>query len=1366
MVIDDSPCVTFNADDASPVLDGQGVIVGYTTVHSNKYDSQGLSVLRLDVVAVMSNLYFASPNSSMLAGATNIRAKLSTDLPTACPSSGDPEETYSQGVAVDCSKRRATLDISVPTQLFNCTSGTTEDFDQVFFLQLEVELASQTCAAAKQPFYSGGLWNQITPGCTYVMVTASCKPSTCLVDTSLPAEQLLSAALGSTGRINGRPVQRGNGSFSTGLSGMRAALLGGLVGGLLLVSAVVIAFVLFRRSSAAAAAERNGLRRSYSVSSDYLDGDKYDSFTIDTAGGAVGVGGVAVMVGRKPSRRSGGSKLSLSGLLPRPSVLRAQGAGRWRDKFGGGAPGTAAEAGEVQLGGSGGGGNQLLLGGHMPFSAMSNLNASMTSVTYGGYGLGSRLPSIFFSPRAPSVFAQPHGPSVFAQPHGAGIPPPEQLPMHSMVRSTTRRASVLMTAPSVPMVLGRISRQPTAHSGMPVGGAGAIGDISLLPPELAPPEDASSVFLNPLALMRGGGGRRASRADSYAPRMPSPVSASASAGRGAPSAAPRPASSGGSYALRSRSAAAASLQPSGASGERAEGSLIQMVVEEEESTSSVNQEMEATFSGEVMDRASAASVGPLGAHIIGAGPIGEGRVPAVAPALAGSERWSPRASAGTQMARQGQGLRSVLPRPPPLVIPPPVDAAAVAALEAASEQDDAAPILGPGNSTLGWATIQQSSVDLSGVAAVQIDLTAHVSAMFLADSSASQADASNVRVCLMTDVPDACPVTSQLMYHKADSVDCSKRRATVDVTVPPHIFNCSYATPAEYSATFYVQLEVDLASEECLPPEGSFFAGSRRGAISDGCSYITITATCIPSTCETPILSIDDGSSTNTVAGLSKNLLPVIVGVSVGTAAVILAILGSVFYIRKRRLEESVRRKMQRRFSGAVVADSPGSTDTEDADELDFSGRSVTALGRRASVFMGGSALFSRTPRSTMARHASGLMSEQSPSFLMAQAPYEQHPGERLRQQGAVRFADKYNDPQHGGEGSSVRAGATPSSTRGGATYGSAGSAALRASSGDSMAFTGHGSAEIVSAEVDLREDSTGQPLRYQLARMSAKMADFRSPRSPPLPAPAAAVTFSPGRTMAQMASDLGFDRPWESPTTAESHASLAMGAQGSMFNAEMVPESASAFINPLAMMDEDDGLQSSEGDSSGEEYQQISGGGGGTGGARHVTYSSGGGYMPYGGGSASYGGSGGRAPYSSGGNAGGGSMRAATQMKTMSAAATGSRPNMSPGSGASYGGGGYYGWQQQQQRMQMQVDEGVETDSSEELQASERRRRPGAARRASQMSALDEGEQLSEGPTGGGGDQGCRHEEREAVLYVEEADRAAPASEPEVQPL
>ncbi|GFR52535.1 hypothetical protein Agub_g15108, partial [Astrephomene gubernaculifera] len=90
LVIDDAPCLSFNADDSALVLAPGGGFAGYATVHSNGYDSNGLSILRVNVTTMgfEGQLYFGSTNSSL--DASNFRAMLSTDLPDGCPATTRP----------------------------------------------------------------------------------------------------------------------------------------------------------------------------------------------------------------------------------------------------------------------------------------------------------------------------------------------------------------------------------------------------------------------------------------------------------------------------------------------------------------------------------------------------------------------------------------------------------------------------------------------------------------------------------------------------------------------------------------------------------------------------------------------------------------------------------------------------------------------------------------------------------------------------------------------------------------------------------------------------------------------------------------------------------------------------------------------------------------------------------------------------------------------------------------------------------------------------------------------------------------------------------------------------------------------------
>ncbi|KAG2454181.1 hypothetical protein HYH02_001216 [Chlamydomonas schloesseri] len=627
LVLDESPCVSFNADDSAPLLDSEGIIVGYATVHSNGYDSSGQAIMRLDVAAILQGLTFANANLSTAgsssssgsnstatgAGARNIRATISPDLPDACPSSAPARDLYTQGVAVACGKRRSTLDVSVPVSLFNCTAATTDDFTQVFFLQVEADMTKQACGAPTTPFYAGSVHNIISGGCTYIMVTAQCKPSTCgaAVDTSaLAPGDLVTLALGATGRVpggvTGRNAQRGNSKYyaQQGLSGVGAAVVGGVVGGLLLLASVLLGWVLFRRNGGvdrggAAAARR--LRRKGSVASDYLDAYRFgtdgDSFTFTVhdsgrlakrkkggkKGGKRGSGGGAAGEGQEGQQpcdadSSGVKAVALSDLsASKPSeLLRAKAAGRWRDKFGsrtaGSPAGTPHGAGAMSGGGhsaqlvptiteaevevdvdvevdpalsggaiedaaavAAGAAGATGAGAHTgpldvasagPVDAAAGAQASGNSVSSALYSIGGRPPSsiyaangALFSPtggavaRGPSVFAQSRG-AMAAAAAGSAIAATPATPRAQMSISTPRRAALTVLRPTstVPMVVGRGGAAAVAAVAPPGPGSPASpsADAAAAAAELAPPENAQSVFLNPLAMMgpsrRGRGG--------------------------------------------------------------------------------------------------------------------------------------------------------------------------------------------------------------------------------------------------------------------------------------------------------------------------------------------------------------------------------------------------------------------------------------------------------------------------------------------------------------------------------------------------------------------------------------------------------------------------------------------------------------------------------------------------------------------------------------------------------------------------------------------------------------------------------------------------------------------------------------------
>ncbi|KAG2427762.1 hypothetical protein HXX76_012087 [Chlamydomonas incerta] len=221
LVVDLSPCVSFQADDAAPLISlRDGAVLGYVTVRSGAEPGaprrpDGSTLLRLDVSLLgpggagaggggggaaaaaggRSGVYLAQPRVLAHDGAhgqssvsqANIVAALSRRMPDDCPSTVPASRV---AAAVNCSvaaggsgagsaSASAALLVSVPTALFRCGPGEQEEQFRSFFLQLAVDVSTQACGPATGTAYAGTLQNSITPGCSYILVTATCKPATC-----------------------------------------------------------------------------------------------------------------------------------------------------------------------------------------------------------------------------------------------------------------------------------------------------------------------------------------------------------------------------------------------------------------------------------------------------------------------------------------------------------------------------------------------------------------------------------------------------------------------------------------------------------------------------------------------------------------------------------------------------------------------------------------------------------------------------------------------------------------------------------------------------------------------------------------------------------------------------------------------------------------------------------------------------------------------------------------------------------------------------------------------------------------------------------------------------------------------------------
>eukprot|EP00198_Chlamydomonas_reinhardtii_P011191 XP_001700528.1 predicted protein [Chlamydomonas reinhardtii] len=92
------------------------------------------------------------------------------------------------------------------------------------------------------------------------------------------------------------------------------------------------------------------------------------------------------------------------------------------------------------------------------------------------------------------------------------------------------------------------------------------------------------------------------------------------------------------------------------------------------------------------------------------------------------------------------------------------------------------------------------------------------------------------------------------------SANCAGRSDTLRVEVPQEAFNCSRGSAggdaglSELHTVFFVTLQLDLAAEPCSRPVASAFAGPRHDVVTavSSCTYVTVTATCKPPTCDPP----------------------------------------------------------------------------------------------------------------------------------------------------------------------------------------------------------------------------------------------------------------------------------------------------------------------------------------------------------------------------------------------------------------------------------------------------------------------------------------------------------------------------------
>ncbi|KAG2428547.1 hypothetical protein HYH02_014351 [Chlamydomonas schloesseri] len=219
IVIDEAPCTRWNADYPAPLFNLESQpdaslnprnlsSAGYVTLRSDGMTSDGVSVLRLElVVSGGSESYFASkrtldaPSSApanisdaaspaAVAAANalngNIRLFFSLKPPTECPSATSTSHAFAASFNVSCSNWRTVLRLTMPREVMNCSAdamganGNGTPFSRLIYLQMATDLTANACSpSGAQTFSAGSHLNFVNGNCSFIALRTTCRPATC-----------------------------------------------------------------------------------------------------------------------------------------------------------------------------------------------------------------------------------------------------------------------------------------------------------------------------------------------------------------------------------------------------------------------------------------------------------------------------------------------------------------------------------------------------------------------------------------------------------------------------------------------------------------------------------------------------------------------------------------------------------------------------------------------------------------------------------------------------------------------------------------------------------------------------------------------------------------------------------------------------------------------------------------------------------------------------------------------------------------------------------------------------------------------------------------------------------------------------------